>query len=227
MESIDIQYPLMHCPGAAAVIGPSNSGKSTKVAQILLNLSSTFAAPIPQNIVYCHSHEPEAVFYTIENIHFHEGMPLQSDIDNWISKYSDKGFIIVLEDMQAEFLDSDIAEKLLSRLVHHHNCFLFMIGHTLFSKGRHARIVSLNFHYYILLRTCRDLNQLVVFGSQLFGSGQGKKFLSAYLDATDISPSGRAGYLFVNVHPRLSHRNQMLYSNILPSEAPLVLYKTA
>ncbi len=227
METVELNHPLLVCPGAAALIGPSGSGKTSTLAQILLNISSVFVEPAPENIVYCHSHEPEALLYNVKNIHFHEGPPLQSDIDEWISKYSHKCWALILDDMQSEFVNSDIAEKLLSRLTHHHNCFLFMIGHTLFAKGKHARLVSLNFHYYILTRSCRDMAQITTFGYQILGAGQGKKFLAAYLDATDLKPNGHAGYLFVNVHPRLSNRQQMLFTNILPSEAPLVMYKTA
>ena len=152
---------------------------------------------------------------------------MQSDIDAWINKYSHTYWCIILDDMQNEFVNSDISERLLSRLISHHRCFLFLLGHTLFPKGKHARLVSLNFHYYILTRSCRDTAQISTFGYQILGVGQGKTFLAAYLDATDLKPNGRVGYLFVNVHPRHANRQQRLFTNILPSEAPLVIYKTA
>ncbi len=226
MEPIDLRYPLLVSPGACFIGGPSHSGKSTIIAQILLNKDVMFNEPTPKEIVYCHMSEPDNIFYRIPDIHFHQGVPAETDIDTWISQYSKHPWILILDDMLTDFANSDIADKLLSRITHHHNCYLFLVGHTLFSKGKSSRLISLNCHSFILTRSCRDYSQLTTFGRQLLGTGQGKKFLEAYLDATEIRLDNRPSYLFVNVHPICSKRNYMLFTNIFPEEAPVILYKT-
>ncbi len=227
MDTTEIVYPLLNVPGACAVTGVTFSGKTTLISQILLNKDLTFNEPTPKHIVYCHMNAPDAILHTIVDIHFHQGVPLESDIEHWIAEYSSQPWVLVFEDMQTDFLNSDIADKLLTRLTHHHNCFVFLVGHTLFSRGKNARLVSLNVHYFILTRSCRDVQQLMTFGTQLLGAGQGRKFLEACLDATELRTNQTPSYLFVNVHPLYCKRGQMLFTNILPSEAPLVLYKTA
>ncbi len=125
-----------------------------------------------------------------------------------------------------DFYNSDISAQLVSRLVHHHNCFLVVISHTLFSGGRNARLASLNYHYFILTQSCRDTQQISRFGIQLFGKGYSTQFLQLYQDATDIRPSQRAGYLLMNIHPLYCRKSQMLFTNIFDDDGePLILYR--
>ncbi len=225
METDEIIYPLFQCPGSLLLNGPSFSGKSSLVCRILLHRDRLFSKKF-QNIIYCYAETPGVVGDTIDNIHLHHGLPTQEVLDSWLDTYGEAPWVLILDDMSIDFYNSDISAQLLSRLVHHHSCFLMVVSHSLFGGGRNARLASLNYHYFILTRNCRDTQQISRFGLQLFGKGYAKQFLQIYQDATDIRPSQRAGYLFVHAHPLYSQKSQMLYTNIFDEDGePLVLYR--
>ncbi len=220
----DVSYPLFQCPGSLLISGPSHSGKTVCISQILLDKEKLFSQQ-PKHIIYCHSEEPDNFLNQIPDLIFHQGAPTEEDVGNWIRDFRDDIWVLVLDDLHSEFFNSDISVKLLSKFVHHHNCFIVVVSHALFGHGKHARFSSLNFHYFMLTRTCRDLGVISRFGVQLFGKGHSSQFLQVYLDATDLKPNGRVGYLLINCHPICGHRNRMLYTNIFSDEEPLVLYR--
>jgi len=99
------------------------------------------------------------------------------------------------------------------------------VQQNLFVKGRAARSQAINSQFYLLTRTCRDLKQLSVFGSQMF-PGKSKQFVAIYRDAVDqpletVLPS----HLLVACHPFRTLRNCQLLANIFPPEGDMVLYR--
>lgn len=99
------------------------------------------------------------------------------------------------------------------------------VQQNLFVQGRAARSQAINSQFYLLTRTCRDLKQLSVFGSQMF-PGKSKQFVAIYRDAVDqpletVLPS----HLLVACHPFRTLRNCQLLANIFPPEGDMVLYR--
>ena len=84
---------------------------------------------------------------------------------------------------------------------------------------------SLNFHYFLLTRSVRDYEVYQRFGRQVMSGKRGNQFVKAFIDATEVQPSGAPGYLLVQTHPLYSRRDAVLFSHIMPDEAPLVLYR--
>ncbi len=224
-STIKISVPLLKCPGAMLISGPSHSGKTSILCQIFIHKQSLFE-PVPQHIVYCHAEKVDDMFASLTGVEFHQGLPTQDKLDYWIDKYGDCGWVLSLDDMQNDFYNNDLSQQLLSRVVHHNNIFLIVISHSLFGGGKHARISSLNMQYFILTRSCRDTIQTSRFGSQVLGKGHSNTFLQIFLDATSIKPNQRPSYLFVNTHPIYGDRNTMLLTNIFEYEKPMILYKT-
>ena len=223
METDDIVYPLLQCPGSLLLNGPSFSGKTSTLCRILLHRDTLFSHTF-KNIVYCYEESPSMISKAVDGIQLHHGLPDQETLDSWIDAYDEHPWLLALDDMSIDFYNSDISASLLSRLVHHHFCFLIVISHSLFGGGKNARLASLNFHYFILTRNCRDTQQVARFGVQLFGKGSSRQFLQIYQDATDILSTQRPGYLFINSHPQFSHRSRMLFTNIFDEDGePLTL----
>ncbi len=227
MQTVDIAYPLFKTPGSLLICGPSFSGKSTLLARIFKNKNTLFTDPKPAVIIYCFSEQPSDIFKDINNLILHEGLPTEDTINQWIAQFGKTTWLLAFDDMQDIFYESNISKNLLTKLCHHHNCYCIVLGHNLFAQGKYARTVSLNFHYFILTRNCRDINQISHFGYQVFGKGFARKFLNVYLDATEIQPNHRPGYLLITSHPLLSQRNYRLFTHIFEDnlDGPLMVYK--
>ncbi len=225
METVDLPYPMFQCPGSLLINGPSMSGKTGILCRLLIHRDLLFTKRF-QNIIYCYTESPGVVSNIDAKIHLHNGLPDQDTLNEWIDSFDNEPWVLAMDDMSSDFYNSDISAQLLSRLVHHHNCFLIIISHSLFGGGKHARLASLNFHYFILTRSCRDTLQIGRFGIQILGKGHSNQFLQIYQDATDLRTSQRPGYLVIDIHPRFGHKTRMLFTNIFNEDGePLVLYR--
>ena len=225
MDTEDLIYPIFQCPGSLLINGPSHSGKTSIVCRLIIHIESLFSKQF-EDIIYCYTESPGVVAKIDSKIHLHSGLPDQDTLNEWIDSFDNKPWFLIMDDMSTDFYNSDISAQLLSRLIHHHNCFLAVISHSLFGGGKNARLASLNFHYFMFTRSCRDTQQISRFGVQIFGKGHSTQFLQIYQDATDLRPSQRPGYLLVHLHPRFSHKSRMLFTNIFNEDGePLILYR--
>ena len=99
------------------------------------------------------------------------------------------------------------------------------VQQNLFVQGRAARSQAVNSQYYLLTRTCRDLKQLSVLGSQMF-PGKTSEFVKAYRDAVD-SPLTKQfpPHVLVSCHPLETDRECQLMANLFPPTADRVVYR--
>lgn len=179
----------------------------------------------PKTVVYCHAEDPGDMLSEFEGIIYYRGLPDHETIDSWIELYGADGILLCFDDLSGEFYNDKSSQTLISRVVHHNNLFLIVVGHNLFHNGKHARFAMLNYHGILLTRACRDLNQYAVLGRQIWGAGYGRQFVEAFIDATELKADRRAGYLFVSTHPIYSRRDALVFANIFPDEKPLIVYR--
>lgn len=223
VRSINIIEPLFKCPGNCYITGPSFSSKTTVLTKIIQEKDRLFS-PIPLHVVYCHAEKIDAGLQTLSDIEFYRGFPNQEDIDLWVAQYSNQAWMLCFDDLQTDFFNNELGYQLLSRLSHHNNISVFVVGHSLFGGGKFARQISLNFHYFILTRSVRGIDSVSRFGQQLLGKNGGRHLLDIFLDATKVTEKRRLMYLFISAHPLFSQKDKMFYTNIFSSEQPLVLY---
>ena len=200
-------------PSTFIISGPSGSGKSSLLFNILKNINIMFNKPV--NKIY--------YFYSVWQDLFNENT---SDKIQYIQKIPDEKFIneisdghhkiLIIDDLQISALNNDFIANLFTRESHHRNLSIFLILQNLFHQGKYARDISLNTHYFILFRNPRDKNQIKILGNQL---GIKEKLERAYNMATERTYS----YLMVDLSPR-SESQYMLSGNILPDEYT-VIYK--
>ena len=200
-------------PSTFIISGPSGSGKSSLLFNILKNINIMFNKPV--NKIY--------YFYSVWQDLFNENT---SDKIQYIQKIPDEKFIneisdghhkiLIIDDLQISALNNDFIANLFTRESHHRNLSIFLILQNLFHQGKYARDISLNNHYFILFRNPRDKNQIKILGNQL---GIKEKLERAYNMATERPYS----YLMVDLSPR-SESQYMLSGNILPDEYT-VIYK--
>ena len=102
---------------------------------------------------------------TMLEITFHQGMP--NDLVQ--SKYFDPNVsnLIVFDDLMRTVMNDDTAVDLFTQGAHHHNISVVFII-KIFFQGKQSRTISVNAHYFILLKNPQDRQQVEAFGRQVY-----------------------------------------------------------
>ena len=128
MSSIDSF--IFKMPFACMMAGPSQSGKSTLLVDIL-NDSINMISPSPQRIVYCYSTWSEG-YKNIKNTEFLQGLPDLESFDPNINN------ILVLDDLMAQVANNESMSDLFTVGSHHFNIGVFLLTQNLFSQAKFA-----------------------------------------------------------------------------------------
>lgn len=202
------------------LVGPSMSGKTVLAMKILRNASLMYRIP-PRKIIYAYG-VYQKVFTQLEadvpNLTLHEGLPDRELIESMGSEEPDHHTLIVLDDLLDEICKSAEMCALFTREVHHRRISVIMLSQNVFHQSRYSRTINLNTGYLILMKTCRDLQQIHLLSRQMFPSTP-KRLLEAWEDATRVPH----GYLVVNNLTGSGDEDIRLSTRILPTDN-LVLY---
>ena len=208
------------CPSSTMVIGPSMSGKTALTMSILRNSAQMYEIP-PKEIVYAYG-VYQKVYGELEeevaNVTLHEGLPGKELIERIGSEDSAHNVILVLDDLLDEICKSAEMCALFTRDVHHRRISVIMLSQNIYHQSRYSRTISLNSSYLILMKTCRDLQQVHHLSRQMNPSTP-KRLLEAYED----SIRDEYGYLVVNNLTGSGDEDIRLSTRILPSD-DLILY---
>ena len=206
-------------PANIMIIGPSLSGKSTMMFDILLQKSTAFDKSMGR-AYYCYGTFSEQ--YTKiksqlgDDIEFISGIPTEDVVRKWASASEGLPIILILDDLMEQISKSVTCQDLVTKITHHCEMALFILTQNMFQKGPIYRCVSLNTHYFIIMKSKRDQQQLLYFGRQVFPF-KSNYLYESYLKATD---SKQYGALRVDLHPASDSR-LVLTSDFL-SEHPTV-----
>ena len=189
---MDLRFKV---PGTMTVAGPSMSGKTTFVRDLIKHIQ--VLNHIPRHILWCYG----SVKSENLKVDFHKGIP----------SHIKPNSLVILDDLMSEKVD----DNLFTRDVHHKNLFLIYITQNLFSKDNRTR--SLNSHYLVLFKSPRDSSIIISLAKQMY-PGNTKFLTSAYLDATRKPHS----YLLIDLHQKTSD-DLRIRSNIF--KVPMIVYK--
>lgn len=192
-------------PFTCIVSGPSGSGKTHLVRSILEAQNAAFNRS-PKKILWAYGQWQELYSEPLKgvSVRYHENLPEEEDI------ISDKPELIVIDDLMSELTGDVNMTKLFTKWSHHHNIDVIFIVQNVFHKGKEMRTISLNTHYFILLKNPRDGSQVINLARQLFPANT--KYLSeSYEDAT----SKPFGYLLIDCKPDTPDRFRVR-TRILP-----------
>jgi len=211
MESSNVTVPF-EAGSPILVAGPTNSGKTHWIRQLLSN--DMFTQPVA-SIFYCYG-----VYQPLYNemkemlpITFKEGLPTLDDIE---SLHDGQFHIIVLDDLMEKIVKSQDMQELFSKYCHHMNITAIFVSQNIFQHGPHTRTISLNCHVIVLFANKRDESQIHVIARQFYPL-QWKQFLKVYRQTTREPYS----YLMIDCtpsHPRLIQ----LRSHIFPPQVTQV-----
>lgn len=203
-------------PFSCIISGPSNSGKSFFIKQMLEH-GDVVLSQMPQNIVWFYScWQPlyKELLNKFPYIKFMEGLPSSFEDDDLFPP--NQITLAVIDDLMASASDSDQIEKAFTQYVHHRNLSIILILQNLFFQGKKMRTIALNSKYLVLFSSPRDQMQIVTLARQMYPTNT-KYFLEVFQDATR-KPHG---YLLVDL-AATTPESYRLRTGLFPPDWPTV-----
>jgi hypothetical protein len=209
---MDFKHFQFKCPFTCVIAGPTSSGKSVLTRRILKNYDVLFNFKNPVlnlKVLWCYGIWQPLYNQQISNnvyVKYVEGLPSKDEI------FLDKPNIIIIDDLMTQLGNNPALADLFTKGSHHNDISVIFITQNLFHKGREMRNISLNSHYYIIMKSPRDKAQINTFARELF-PGKTKFFLEAYEDAT------KEGYSYIKVDlTQTTPDNLRVRTRITPEE---------
>lgn len=143
---------IFKTPFTCLIAGPTQSGKTTLLENILLKMN-TIANPAISKIIYCYARwqdKYDVLSKNLNNIEFNEGL---YDID--LINPSDK-VLLILDDLTHLCEKDEAILNLFTTDSHQKNISVFLLCQNIFSRGKYFRTISLNSHYIIIMNNPRD-----------------------------------------------------------------------
>lgn len=194
-------------PFTCLIAGPSQSGKTSLIKEILM-FDKLIIEPNIHTIIYCYQ-VWQPIYDEIKkfnsNIEFHEGI---YNIENFDQSNNS---LLILDDLMKECENDQSILNLFTVDSHHKNISVFLLTQNIFSKGKYTRTISLNSSYIIIFKNPRDKSQVFTLARQMFPDKM-NFFMEAFNDAV----TNRAhSYLFVDLKQKTPERNR-IQTGIIP-----------
>ena len=203
---------------AMCVVGPSQSGKTTFVLNLLDEYLEIFHDPRPSRILWFYGVHQSALNQLLKSKQQYLGIPIE--IKEGIPSVTDirKGDLIVMDDLLSESQSSKAVSQMFTRHAHHHRCFIIFLSQNLFAGGKEYRTQSLNTHYLVLFKNPRDKSQINFLARQV--EPRSRAFIDMYEEATKRPH----GYLFIDLTQECPDEYRYR-TNILPADPqPMLLF---
>ena len=140
---MDVRFKV---PSNFYISGQSQCGKSYLVRRLLYYLNELFH-PVPSKVIYCYG-EYQKEFDELHGVDFIEGFP--QDL-NEITQGHDQT-LLILDDLMSECSKDQRVPDLFTRGSHHKGISVLYLTQNLFPPGKLSRTISLNSHYFIILK---------------------------------------------------------------------------
>lgn len=193
------------------VSGPSKSGKTTFVTQLLKNRDKMFRNPI-KNMYW---------FYGVENggheelealgVVLKKGTPTHADFEQLGAND-----LIVLDDLQEESKGDEGVTNLFLRGCHHKGFFAITITQYLYGDQQQRKINN-NAHYYVIFNNARNQRQMSGFLFTMFPKGN-----SDLVNKLVMEVQGKYAYLFIDFTPECDERLRLRTNLFTP---PMIIFK--
>ena len=218
VETYDFRVPSA---STNLIAGPSGSGKSVRVANILRHKNSYIKNGVNiKNVIFCYAAWQDLYDeLDKENIvtQWVDQLPTNDQFIELVCPYKDNGgSICVIDDYMTE-INKDLV-KIVSVSSRHYNTTTFILQQSLFPANPLGRQISLNVKFIYLLKSPRDISALSFLARQIYGP-QFHWVIAAYHEATKNPYSCLVLDLSQETPSELRVR-----SNVLPSEFPMIIW---
>lgn len=212
MASITARDLELQTPAGIIVCGPTMSGKTHYVFNMIKNQSKIFSHSFSRT-VYCYG-EWQTLFESVSNVEFIHGLqPVFQNEDFFDAKDST---LLIIDDLAVAACNDPHTSKLFTQGIHHRNLTIVFILQNLYKQGKSMRDITLNAQYLILFRNVRDVNQIKLLSRQM-----GLPHLS---DAYNKVTAEHYQPLLVDMRPNTKDYLR-IRSHILPNESPRLYVK--
>ena len=181
-------------PFSMTIAGPSCSGKTTWIKQVLKS-SDKYIEPTPQNIVWFYKRwQPmyTEMQETIPNIEFIQNIPMNLNDDSLFDTRHPT--VIIFDDLMKDATKNTSVAELYTEGSHHRNLSVICLMQNLYHRGKENRTMSLNNQYLVLFKNPRDKLQMSVLARQMY-PGNTQFFIDKFNQAT----TKPYGYLLVDL----------------------------
>ena len=188
------------------VVGPSQSGKTCFVQQLLTKNCIDFPEKKPM-MVYWFYNQWQPRYDDIrqalkKKIRFAQGVPeLKDDLSNINPARNN---IVVLDDLMSQATDSPVVSKLFTQ-GRHRNASVILLLQNMFPKGKFNTDISRNALYKVLFRSPGDRKQIDIMAEQTFAKDHPHS-MKAYTQETEQP----YGYIMLDNHPRTTSEHQVV-----------------
>lgn len=186
----------LYSPFTALISGPTGSGKTTILLEMIKN-SQRICTPPPVEIIYCYSIW-QPVFETVKYVNFHKGL---IDVNEKVFNDGQSRWLII-DDLMDEVAGGKEMNNLFTKQSHHLNISVFFIVQNLFHKK--IRQISLNSHYMFLFNSPRDRSAIRSLGMQLKPSNP-NFVVDVYNEITSDIPYS---HLFIDLKQTTSEKHR-------------------
>lgn len=204
------------------ISGPSKSGKTTFVSDLLKVSGEMFVKKPDYVLLYYTNNQPlyEEMLKTkliTEMINFGTTEPNYTDIYEKVIPYKKRnGSLIIFDDTLSDIKPG--FEKIFQVLGHHTNCSLIYITQNLFYDNKAFRNLSLQLDYIALMRNQRNGSQIRNLAMQLCPKNP-QLIMQIYEESTKLPYS----YLLIDCGSR-AIKQLAFRTKIFPEEAPYTVF---
>lgn len=214
---MDKECLKLHHPFNLIIAGPTSSGKTSLIRDLLTHHSHTTTINKSQiKVIYCYGQFQSLYLEPIDNVNmkYHEGLISGDELEK---EHVD---LIVIDDLMQEVASNEQMMNLFTKQSHHMNVSVCFIIQNLFFQSRLMRTISLNAHYIILMRNPRDRLQVANLGRQIM-PGYAAFFRAVYDDATKQPYS----HLLIDLHPLCLEWAQLRSWSSVKGQKEFIVYK--
>lgn len=209
------------CPFSAIISGPSNTGKSTLLFNILQCQDYLFSEKPEKVFLFYKKHqfiynEMLKLNLVDELIEVEDGMISEDEFLKLVSPYKNSaGSLCLFDDCLEDINETN--SKIFTKISHHEKCNVVFLTQNLFADNKHYRVMSRNATYIIIMKNPRDVSQVKIFANQM---GVGENLL---IDAYKTATKKAYSYLMIDLHPTTPEHIR-LRTNIFPNEMPMTVF---
>ena len=193
-------------PSMMMVVGPTQSGKSYFVEQLLSSKRIKYPSRKTKRIQWFYT-QWQPLYDRLQStlgkgITFTQGLP---NVNDNLEDINDKVHNLwVLDDLMDEAVQSPIISQLFTR-GRHRNLSVILLLQNMFPKEKFNTSISRNAQYMVLFRSPSDRKQMDIIAERIFAKDR-PKFMSAYMKETEKP----YGYIILDNHPKTTSEKQVI-----------------
>jgi hypothetical protein len=209
-------------PCSISVTGPSQSGKTEFIINLIENRTQLFTSEFsriifcqPETLAHIESKAFERIRKSFPRVELLNGLPNISKLNLDLNHLP---CLIVIDDQMTALLDSSNILELLTIKVHHFNLSVIISLHNFFAPSRYGKSITRNLNYLVFFKNPSDLRELRNISCQITPTHP--TFMQTNFNfLSERFPNDPSHYIIVNSHHQSKMNNMHIYTHIFPNKS--------